>query len=69
MLYRCPKCDKLVVKVTEDNKDVSGTALRSRHFPFCSERCKLLDIGAWLDEEYRIEVSGEDDNGEEDSWQ
>lgn len=25
------------------------------HFPFCSERCKLIDLGAWLDEEYRIE--------------
>lgn len=24
-------------------------------FPFCSERCKLIDLGAWLDEEYRIE--------------
>jgi len=24
------------------------------HFPFCSERCKLLDLGAWFDEEHRI---------------
>ncbi|TVM03028.1 MAG: DNA gyrase inhibitor YacG [Candidatus Brocadia sp. WS118] len=24
-------------------------------FPFCSERCKLVDLGAWLDEAYRIE--------------
>ena len=23
-------------------------------FPFCSRRCKLLDLGAWLDEEHRI---------------
>lgn len=23
-------------------------------FPFCSERCKLVDLGAWLDEAYRI---------------
>ncbi|UCD49072.1 MAG: DNA gyrase inhibitor YacG [Phycisphaerales bacterium] len=22
--------------------------------PFCSERCKLIDLGAWLDAEYRI---------------
>lgn len=22
--------------------------------PFCSERCKLLDLGAWADEDYRI---------------
>lgn len=22
--------------------------------PFCSERCRLLDLGAWASEEYRI---------------
>lgn len=22
--------------------------------PFCSERCKLLDLGAWLDGDYAI---------------
>jgi uncharacterized protein len=22
--------------------------------PFCSERCKLIDLGAWADERYRI---------------
>ncbi len=24
------------------------------YFPFCSRKCKLLDLGAWLDEENRI---------------
>jgi uncharacterized protein len=23
-------------------------------FPFCSERCKLLDLGAWSSEKYRV---------------
>ena len=23
-------------------------------FPFCSPRCKAIDLGKWLDEEYRI---------------
>jgi len=23
--------------------------------PFCSERCKLIDLGAWVTEEYKIE--------------
>ena len=23
--------------------------------PFCSERCRLLDLGKWASEEYRIE--------------
>jgi len=22
--------------------------------PFCSERCKLIDLGAWLDEQHSI---------------
>ena len=24
------------------------------HRPFCSEKCRLLDLGAWLSEEYRV---------------
>ena len=24
------------------------------NFPFCSKRCKSLDLGKWLNEEYRI---------------
>ena len=24
--------------------------------PFCSARCKLLDFGAWIDEEYALPV-------------
>ena len=23
-------------------------------FPFCSRRCRLIDLGEWLDEEHRI---------------
>ena len=23
-------------------------------FPFCSERCQLVDLGRWLGEEYRV---------------
>ena len=26
----------------------------SKYAPFCSERCKLLDLGRWLDGDYRI---------------
>ncbi|MEE9488688.1 MAG: DNA gyrase inhibitor YacG, partial [Candidatus Brocadiales bacterium] len=24
-------------------------------FPFCSERCKLIDLGKWVEGEHRIE--------------
>jgi uncharacterized protein len=38
-------------------------------FPFCSERCRLVDLGRWLDEDYRIpevDESGRPDTGRED---
>lgn len=22
--------------------------------PFCSERCRMIDFGSWIDEEYRV---------------
>jgi hypothetical protein len=27
----------------------------NRYRPFCSERCKLVDLGKWASEDYRIE--------------
>lgn len=41
----CPRCGKPVFyeKIT----DVPS-------FPFCSERCRLIDLGKWLNEEHRI---------------
>jgi endogenous inhibitor of DNA gyrase (YacG/DUF329 family) len=35
--------------------------------PFCSERCKLIDLGAWASGEYRI--PGKPHNDEEDTQQ
>ncbi len=26
----------------------------NRSFPFCSDRCRLIDLSKWLGEEYRI---------------
>jgi hypothetical protein len=42
----CPTCGK---KVVWDNS--------SRWRPFCSERCRLIDLGDWLDENHRISDS------------
>jgi len=40
--------------------------------PFCSERCRLIDLGAWTTERYRIpaeesgmDVENDDDDGEQ----
>ena len=39
------------------------------HRPFCSERCKLVDLGKWVNEEYRVPgkpVHDEPDEANED---
>jgi endogenous inhibitor of DNA gyrase (YacG/DUF329 family) len=42
---RCPICSKTFqVGRIEDLPT----------FPFCSERCRLIDLGRWIDESYTI---------------
>lgn len=52
---RCPICD-------------AAAAPRAANpaFPFCSPRCKTIDLGKWLNEEYRVPVppGDEDEDGE-----
>ncbi|UCD35526.1 MAG: DNA gyrase inhibitor YacG [Nitrospiraceae bacterium] len=31
------------------------------HRPFCSERCRLIDLGAWASEKYRIKGKDEEE--------
>jgi uncharacterized protein len=44
-IVACPKC----------GKPVEWTAA-SVWRPFCSERCKLIDLGAWASDRYRVPV-------------
>jgi hypothetical protein len=39
---RCPRCGA--------SCDWTG----NQHRPFCSLECRLIDLGAWLDERYRV---------------
>lgn len=32
----------------------SPVPLGTEFFPFCSDRCRLIDLGRWADEDYRI---------------
>ena len=32
------------------------------HRPFCSLSCRLIDLGVWLDERYRIAIETESDS-------
>ncbi len=54
----CPICKKPVYEGGED-------------FPFCSARCRLIDLGKWSSEEYRIseavDISGELDDFEKEN--
>ena len=36
----------------------------NRYRPFCSERCRLIDLGAWANENYRIPVRENKDDVE-----
>jgi endogenous inhibitor of DNA gyrase (YacG/DUF329 family) len=51
---RCPTC----------GLEFERTA--TRFAPFCSRRCKLLDLGDWLDERYRVPGEPLPDEGEPD---
>lgn len=51
---------KRVVACPHCGKGVEWTAA-NRYRPFCSERCKLIDFGAWATEKYRVPVVEEDD--------
>lgn len=33
--------------------------------PFCSERCKLADLGAWASEKFRVEGQAPEDDSED----
>lgn len=41
-LVKCPTCGK--------ETEYTGNKYR----PFCSERCRLIDFGAWADEEFAL---------------
>ncbi|MGD0572016.1 MAG: DNA gyrase inhibitor YacG [Sedimentisphaerales bacterium] len=50
MKSRCPVCDKVIDDATRQDSRIA------KFYPFCSNRCKLIDLGKWLDGNYRIAV-------------
>lgn len=47
MTYRCPICGQPTDSRVE------------REFPFCSPRCRLVDLGQWAAEDYRVSEPAE----------
>ncbi len=43
--FECPICQSLI---SVENRDDAP------HRPFCSERCKMVDLGRWLDGTYAV---------------
>jgi endogenous inhibitor of DNA gyrase (YacG/DUF329 family) len=39
--FRCPTCSALLLSTDED-------------FPFCSDRCRRIDLGKWASGDYKI---------------
>ena len=37
--------------------------------PFCSERCKMIDLGKWASEQYSIPAQEQSRDGEDDGQQ
>jgi endogenous inhibitor of DNA gyrase (YacG/DUF329 family) len=54
----CPICKK-PVEESEKEKPTSS-------WPFCSERCRLIDLGRWLGGKYQIPVIEEDESDRND---
>jgi len=46
----CPRCHQ---KTNWENNP---------HRPFCSERCRTIDLGRWLSEDYRIPAGPDEDS-------
>ena len=49
-LVACPQCGASI-----------EWSPQNRFRPFCSERCKMIDLGAWATERYRVPVIEPDD--------
>jgi len=60
MRHRCPVCRKVIDAATREQ------GRREGFYPFCSRRCKLIDLGQWLDGNYRIvsKLKSEQEEGE-----
>jgi len=50
---QCPICGKEV-------------KLEDPFVPFCSDRCRIIDLGNWASEKYRISTPAEPSKEEED---
>ncbi|WP_107688789.1 DNA gyrase inhibitor YacG [Neisseria wadsworthii] len=48
LMVKCPTCGDEVVWIADN-----------QYRPFCSERCKMIDLGAWANEDFKVAASEE----------
>lgn len=54
------------IKCRSCGKEISYNSISDiPTFPFCSERCKLMDLGSWFDGERRIDEPTTDEKLED----
>jgi|TARA_B110000444_G_scaffold239102_1_gene253238 uncharacterized protein len=55
MKIKCPTCSKITLNEP-----------KTLFFPFCSDKCKLIDLGDWANEQYSItgDIKNENINDE-----
>ena len=54
-LVSCPRCGAQAAWIEENP-----------YRPFCSERCKLIDLGAWATEKHKVPVQDNKDDQVQD---
>jgi endogenous inhibitor of DNA gyrase (YacG/DUF329 family) len=47
-IIKCPQCKREIIYSTENP-----------YRPFCSERCRLIDLGQWANEDYKVPIDTE----------
>lgn len=46
LMVNCPRC----------RQQTPWSATENPYRPFCSQRCREIDLGHWADESYRVEA-------------
>lgn len=52
---KCPICK------SKDKPDI-----KNKLYPFCSERCRNVDLGSWVNEEYKVESDDQHSSDKDD---
>ena len=59
-MVKCPTCEKETMFAPEN-----------QFRPFCSERCRLIDLGEWAQESYKVaskRPAHSEHDGEDSDW-